>query len=50
MSGHRIEKCKHGTLVLQCRCMGPKPVYIVVCPKWCPTPDASPAVTETPDA
>lgn len=29
---HFIEKCKHGTVVRQCRCPGPKAERIVACP------------------
>ncbi len=36
-AGHRIQACKHGILVSQCRCMAPeKPVVTVPCPTWCP--------------
>ncbi len=35
--GHRIEQCKHGTVVMQCRCANKeKPIYIVPCPEQCP--------------
>lgn len=36
---HYIEKCKHGTLVRQCRCHGPKTVRVVACPKTCAPDD-----------
>lgn len=29
---HYVNKCKHGTLMGQCRCPGPKPTRIVQCP------------------
>lgn len=33
---HRIDKCKHGIVVTQCRCMKPdKEVRIVPCPSRC---------------
>lgn len=32
--GHRIEKCKHGKVFMQCRCMSPdKTVIVVPCEK-----------------
>lgn len=34
--GHRVERCKHGTVVGQCRCMGPHTVQVVACPVGCP--------------
>jgi len=35
-SGHRIEKCNHGTIVAQCRCASrDKTVIIVPCPERC---------------
>lgn len=36
-SVHKISKCKHGTVVSQCRCADPnKTVTIVECPWDCP--------------
>ena len=33
---HFIQKCEHGVVVAQCRCMDPaKPVTIVPCPEDC---------------
>jgi hypothetical protein len=32
---HKVMRCKHGTVVAQCRCPGPKGVEIVVCPPEC---------------
>lgn len=34
-SGHYIEKCKHGIVLSQCRCPGPKTEYIIECPAEC---------------
>lgn len=36
MGNHYIAKCKHGTMVSQCRCISKdKEVRIVPCPSWC---------------
>ncbi len=36
MGGHFIQKCEHGVVVAQCRCIDPaKPVTIVDCPDDC---------------
>lgn len=32
MAGHHINRCKHGTVMGQCRCPGPKQTRIVACP------------------
>lgn len=32
---HDKQVCKHGTIVTQCRCPGPKQTVIVRCPIWC---------------
>lgn len=29
---HYVNKCKHGVIMGQCRCMGPKPTRLVECP------------------
>jgi flagellar motor switch/type III secretory pathway protein FliN len=34
---HEIVKCKHGTVIRQCRCPGPKVEIIVNCPPSCKT-------------
>lgn len=34
-SGHYIEKCKHGLVLSQCRCPGPRTEYIIECPDEC---------------
>lgn len=34
-SGHYIEKCKHGIVLSQCRCPGPRTEYIIECPAEC---------------
>lgn len=33
---HQIKKCRHGTVVSQCRCPGPKHELLVPCPDSCP--------------
>lgn len=36
-SGHYIERCKHGKVLSQCRCPGPKTEYTIECnPELCP--------------
>lgn len=32
---HRRYECVHGTVVRQCRCIGPHEVVIVACPAHC---------------
>lgn len=32
---HQREQCKHGTVIIQCRCPGPV-TRIGPCPAWCP--------------
>lgn len=33
---HYVEKCKHGVVVAQCRCLGPGKVEVLVaCPSTC---------------
>lgn len=34
-SDHYIERCKHGTVLGQCRCPGPKAEYVTNCPPEC---------------
>lgn len=34
---HYLDKCKHGVVVRQCRCPGPKTVNVVPCPPMCPS-------------
>lgn len=34
---HYFDKCKHGVVVRQCRCHGPKTVNVVPCPPMCPS-------------
>jgi len=34
---HYLDKCKHGVVVRQCRCGGPKTVNVVPCPPMCPS-------------
>ena len=34
-SVHYVKRCRHGTVVVQCRCAGPKSVETVPCPDWC---------------
>lgn len=42
-TGHVIQKCAHGTVAMQCRCIGEhKPVVVVPCPPSCPTPEQTP--------
>jgi hypothetical protein len=53
MSDHFIKRCRHGTMVTQCRCFDKnKRVVIVACPPHCPTkqaptPDVVPTTKET---
>lgn len=37
--GHFRKVCKHGVLVSQCRCPGPKEDTIVICPTYCKEKD-----------
>jgi hypothetical protein len=39
--GHFINKCEHGVVVSQCRCMGPKTTTIVPCPSYCTQKDTA---------
>ena len=39
--GHFREVCRHGTIVTQCRCIGPKADRIVACPSHCKAPKAA---------
>lgn len=32
---HYIERCKHGVVVSQCRCPGPRTEYVTDCPDTC---------------
>lgn len=34
-ANHYIEKCKHGLVLSQCRCPGPRTEYIMECPPEC---------------
>lgn len=34
-TSHFRKVCKHGTLVMQCRCIGPRVDIIVPCPSHC---------------
>lgn len=34
--GHYVEKCEHGTIGGQCRCIGPKAERRIPCPAHCP--------------
>ena len=36
MSSHFIQKCGHGTVIAQCKCIGEKQVQIVPCQPHCP--------------
>lgn len=40
---HSVTKCKHGTVITQCRCPGPKKEIIVVCPPHCKKKDDAPS-------
>lgn len=43
-TGHVIQRCEHGTVALQCRCIGEHEIQIVPCPASCP--QAKPAKPE----
>lgn len=32
---HFIQQCRHGCIVMQCRCIGPKRMILVDCPPEC---------------
>lgn len=41
MSQHYIERCKHGVILSQCRCPGPKVNYTIECnPEFCGADEA----------